>query len=81
MMRMMAIAVLMFLCLCASAQAKGGREVVIADPYIELHTGPGRGYPIFHVADRGDKESVVIVVVTGTTAVKTGPIVGRLVGR
>lgn len=24
----------------------------IVDPYIELHTGPGRGYPIFHVVER-----------------------------
>lgn len=28
---------------------------VITQPYIELHTGPGRGYPIFHVVERGDK--------------------------
>lgn len=26
----------------------------VADPYIELHTGPGRGYPIFYVAERGE---------------------------
>ncbi|VAW77249.1 FIG00784464: hypothetical protein [hydrothermal vent metagenome] len=29
-------------------------EVEIADPYIELHTGAGRGYPIFHVEERGE---------------------------
>jgi Bacterial SH3 domain len=29
------------------------REVVVADPYLELHTGPGRGYPVFHVVERG----------------------------
>lgn len=28
------------------------QQVQIADPYIEMHTGPGRGYPIFHVVDR-----------------------------
>jgi hypothetical protein len=28
-------------------------EVVVADPFIELHTGPGRGYPVFHVVERG----------------------------
>ena len=27
-------------------------EVQVADPYIELHTGAGRGYPIFHVEER-----------------------------
>jgi Bacterial SH3 domain len=25
----------------------------VADPFIELRTGPGRGYPVFHVAERG----------------------------
>ncbi len=28
-------------------------EVQVADPYIELHTGAGRGYPVFHVEERG----------------------------
>ncbi len=28
-------------------------QAVIADPYIELHTGPGRGYPIFHTIEQG----------------------------
>ena len=30
-------------------------RVTIADPYIELRTGPGRGYPIFFVAARGEQ--------------------------
>ena len=34
--------------------AKRYQEVVVADPFIELHTGPGRGYPIFYVIDRGE---------------------------
>ena len=42
-----------------AAQAAGAerqpREVTIADPYIELHTGPGGGYPIFFVAERGER--------------------------
>jgi uncharacterized protein YgiM (DUF1202 family) len=29
-------------------------RVQVADPYLELHTGPGRGYPIFHVAARAE---------------------------
>jgi len=28
--------------------------VKVADPYIEMHTGPGRGYPIFYVAARDE---------------------------
>ena len=28
--------------------------VEVVDPYIEMHSGPGRGYPILHVVDRGE---------------------------
>ncbi len=38
---------------------KALRSVAVADPYLELHTGPGRGYPIFHVVDRGETVSIV----------------------
>ena len=37
-----------------TALADEGPRVQITDPYIELHTGPGRGFPVFHVAQRGD---------------------------
>ena len=30
-------------------------DVVVSDPYIEMHTGPGRGYPVFYVAGQGDR--------------------------
>jgi hypothetical protein len=33
-------------------------RVQITDPYIELHTFPGRGYPIFYVAARGEWISI-----------------------
>ena len=36
------------------------RQVAVADPYLEMHTGPGRGYPIFHVVDRGESVSIVV---------------------
>lgn len=29
-------------------------DVAVADPYLELHTGPGRGYPVFRVIPRGE---------------------------
>jgi len=35
------------------------RRILIADPYIELHSGPGRGYPIFHVIERGQEITLV----------------------
>jgi len=39
----------------AAAAERPLREVTIADPFIELHTGPGSGYPIFFVAERGEE--------------------------
>jgi hypothetical protein len=48
------------LCLCGAAPAQAqvqesaGERVRITDPYIELRTGPGRGFPIFHVAARDE---------------------------
>jgi hypothetical protein len=42
------------LLLAPSLEARYEPEVVVADPYIELRTGPGRGYPIFYVAAQGD---------------------------
>jgi hypothetical protein len=41
------------------AHAAEYATVEVEDPYIELHTGPGRGYPIHHVAVR--HESVEIL--------------------
>jgi hypothetical protein len=35
------------------------RQVAVADPFLEMHTGPGRGYPVFHVVDRGESISIV----------------------
>jgi Bacterial SH3 domain len=34
-------------------------DVVIAEPYLEMHTGPGRGYPVFYVVGRGDAVKVL----------------------
>jgi len=60
-MRMRILIVLLASLVCSSpSYAK--REylrVVVAEPYIELHTGPGRGYPVFHVADRGAEIEVL----------------------
>ncbi len=44
----------------ALAADKPLRKVAVADPYLEMHTGPGRGYPIFHVVDRGETISIVM---------------------
>ena len=36
------------------------RTVSVADPYLELHTGPGPGYPKFHVIDRGETVEIMM---------------------
>lgn len=43
----------------AWASDEAAVTVEIADPFIELHTGPAQAYPIFHVIDRGER--VVII--------------------
>jgi uncharacterized protein YgiM (DUF1202 family) len=39
----------------ALVQGAGARSepLRVADPFLELHTGPGRGYPVFYVVERG----------------------------
>ena len=37
----------------AVAATSGAGPVVVQDPYLELRSGPGRGFPVFHVVDRG----------------------------
>lgn len=68
------------------AQADDAPEterVQVAAPFIELHTGPGRGYPVFHVAER--RQWIVIelrrtdwyrVRVEDRRDVAGGPVVG-----
>ena len=36
----------------AFAEEPAGERLQVADPFVELHTGPGRGYPVFFVAAR-----------------------------
>ena len=43
----------------AHARADEPHKILIADPFIELHTGPGRGYPVFHVIERGREVTIV----------------------
>jgi Bacterial SH3 domain len=35
-------------------------RVLVADPYLELHTGPGRAYPIFDIAERGERVEILM---------------------
>jgi hypothetical protein len=31
----------------------------VAEPYVEMHTGPGRGYPVFHVIEQGEEIEIL----------------------
>jgi hypothetical protein len=50
---MIRLVVLLFgLCGALTVSAQEWR-VQVADPYIDIHTGPGRGFPVFHVVEEG----------------------------
>ena len=34
-------------------------EVKVSDPYLNMHTGPGRGYPVFYVAGQGELVTIL----------------------
>ncbi len=54
------VAVVLQIFLAASGYAADDYQTVtVADPYLEMRTGPGRGYPIFNVVDRGDSVDVL----------------------
>src|SRR6516225_3483912 len=40
------------LCAPAPSAAREYLQLFVAEPYLELHTGPGRGYPVFNVVPR-----------------------------
>lgn len=43
----------------ARAADEPAEQVQVADAYLELHTQPGRGYPVFHVAARGESVEIL----------------------
>lgn len=36
------------------------QQVIVADPYIDVHTGHGDGYPVFHVIERGETIDIIV---------------------
>lgn len=53
--RQCALAGLLLLAALLAPAVSGAREYLqlfVTEPYLELHTGPGRGYPVFHVVPR-----------------------------
>lgn len=43
----------------AVCDAREYLQVFVTAPYLELHTGPGRGYPVFHVVPRDESVDVL----------------------
>ncbi len=44
----------------AQAHQRELLQLFVVRPYLELHTGPGRGYPVDQVAARGESIDVVL---------------------
>lgn len=51
-MRATLLIILATLSLLGQSPARAAEQLKITDPYIELHTGPGRGFPVFFVVPR-----------------------------
>ena len=43
----------------AVSAAREYLQLFVTEPYLELHTGPGRGYPVFHVVPRDESVDVL----------------------
>lgn len=61
-----------------SALAGESVTVEVADPYLELHTGPGAAYPVFHVAERSAR---LVILKRRTDWFKVRVVAGRFAGR
>jgi hypothetical protein len=45
---------LMWCCPSVLAEEKSFQQVRVVEPFIELRTGPGEGYPVFHATEAGE---------------------------
>jgi hypothetical protein len=53
-------ALALLLLLGAAPVLHAQEKLKVTDPYVELHTGPGRGYPVFFVAGRDETIEVLL---------------------
>jgi hypothetical protein len=53
-------ALLLSLLAAADASARDYLQLFVVQPYLELHTGPGRGYPVTQVVARGESIDVLM---------------------
>ena len=60
MVRLLTLIMVLQACFVGLAHARDpALELVVTDPYLEMHTGPGRGYPVFYVVARGETVTVL----------------------
>lgn len=60
--KLMRRAIWLVMSLCATVACSPQVEAVelqVIDPYLGMHTGPGRGYPIFHTIEQDDLVDVI----------------------
>lgn len=56
---LLACAALLAVLAPALSAAREYLQLFVAEPYLELHTGPGRGYPVFHAVPRDQSVDVL----------------------
>ena len=56
---LLALAALLAALLPAVSGAREYLQLFVKEPYLELHTGPGRGYPVFHAVARDESVDVL----------------------
>lgn len=44
---------------CLANENEELQQVTVSEPFVEMHTGPGRGYPVFHVVEKGEKLTLI----------------------
>lgn len=57
---LLALALLVLLPAGAGAKPRELLQLFVTTPYLELHTGPGRGYPVAQVVGRGEAVDVLM---------------------
>jgi hypothetical protein len=60
MLRLLALILMLQAFVVGAAHAREAYlELVVTRPYLEMHTGPGRGFPVFYVVGRGETLTVL----------------------
>jgi Bacterial SH3 domain len=55
--------------------------LTVAEPYLSLHTGAGRGYPVFHVVERGQQVRILMRTTDWyRVALEPAPEAGAVIG-